>query len=403
MLVPIAPTIARRRGRLRRADTDSCLAWAAMFRLAGFPVHVRPGFLMFMALIVILYGDQFGLWLAACLAGFTLLHELGHAMAARRAGARAEISLDFLAGYASYVPTRELSRAEHAWISFAGPAIQIATSVAVLALLGVNPLDSDSFRESELTLAIWWAGPMIGLLNLIPVLPLDGGNILLNGLDRLLPGRAMRITTWFSIIATAVMAVLLFVTPRYRGFGVFVGFLLITQMQLLFANRPVRSPWDEASSAVRAGKPRRARRLLTAALTQPARDVGSPALRLSDADAAALLDVLPEPLPRGEPRNEYVLANLLLRVGRYEDAAHYAADSYARHPHALGAATVARAAAALGDQATAIGWLRAGASDDAASTGLATVIDGSPELAGIRDHPDVVAIRRSLTSSTHSP
>ena len=92
-----------------------------MFRLLGFPVHVRPGFVMFMVLIVVLYGDAFGLWLAGSLAAFTLLHELGHAVAARRAGAEAEISLNFLAGYASYVPTRPLSRLEQIGISFAGP------------------------------------------------------------------------------------------------------------------------------------------------------------------------------------------------------------------------------------------------------------------------------------------
>ncbi|MBV1893303.1 MAG: hypothetical protein KUG57_04600, partial [Ilumatobacteraceae bacterium] len=91
-----------------------------MFRLLGFPVHVRPGFVMFMVLIVVLYGDEFGIWLAGSLAAFTLLHELGHAVAARRTGAKAEISLNFLAGYASYVPIRQLSRAEQAWISFAG-------------------------------------------------------------------------------------------------------------------------------------------------------------------------------------------------------------------------------------------------------------------------------------------
>jgi len=33
-----------------------------MFRLLGFPVHVRPGFVMFMVLIIVLYGDVFGLW-----------------------------------------------------------------------------------------------------------------------------------------------------------------------------------------------------------------------------------------------------------------------------------------------------------------------------------------------------
>jgi Zn-dependent protease len=369
-----------------------------MFRLAGFPVHVRPGFVVFMGLIVILYGDGFGLWLAAALTGFTLLHELGHALAARHAGARAEISLDFLAGYASYVPTREISRARHAWISFSGPAIQIVASVAVLVAMGVDPLVSSSVRESDATLAIWWAGPVIGLLNLIPVLPLDGGNIVLNGVDRVLPGRATRVMLWFSIAVTGVMSVLLFTTPRVRGFGIFVAFLLVTQLQLLFADRPAQSPWTAANDAMRAGKRRRARRLLTAALTQPASGNAHPPVRLSPAEAEALVDVLPDPLPRGEPWNEYVLANLLIRVGRYEDAAHYAADSYQRHPHALGAATVARAAAALGDRPTAVGWLRAAAADGS-STGLATVIDSSPEFADLRDDPDVVAIRTTLTTT----
>ena len=54
-----------------------------MFRLLGFPVHVRGGFVMFMVLIVVLYGGEFGLWLAGSLAIFTLIHELGHAVAAR--------------------------------------------------------------------------------------------------------------------------------------------------------------------------------------------------------------------------------------------------------------------------------------------------------------------------------
>ena len=119
-----------------------------MFRLLGFDVHVRPGFVMFMLLIVVLVGGEHGLWLAGALAAFTLLHELGHALAARRAGANAEISLNFLAGYASYVPTRPISRARQAWISFAGPVIQIAVSVAILVALGVNPLAPETFDSS---------------------------------------------------------------------------------------------------------------------------------------------------------------------------------------------------------------------------------------------------------------
>ena len=45
-------------------------------RVLGFPVHVRRGFLFFMGLIVVLYGDQYGLWLAGSIAAFTLLHEV---------------------------------------------------------------------------------------------------------------------------------------------------------------------------------------------------------------------------------------------------------------------------------------------------------------------------------------
>jgi hypothetical protein len=53
---------------------------------------------------------------------------------------RAEISLDLLAGYASFVPTRHLKRWERAGISFAGPAIQIAVSMLALWAMGVYPL-----------------------------------------------------------------------------------------------------------------------------------------------------------------------------------------------------------------------------------------------------------------------
>ena len=125
-----------------------------MFNLLGFPVHVRTGFVMFIGLIVVLYGDEFGLWLAGSLAVFTLLHELGHALAARQAGADAEISLSFFAGYASYSPTRPISRARHAWISFAGPGSQIVVSCAVLAAMGSNPLDPGSLSTDDAALIL---------------------------------------------------------------------------------------------------------------------------------------------------------------------------------------------------------------------------------------------------------
>lgn len=370
-----------------------------MFRLLGFPVHVRPGFVMFMVLIVVLYGDVFGLWLAGSLAGFTLLHELGHAVAARRTGARAEISLNFLAGYASYAPSRPLSRAERIGISFAGPAVQIAVSVAVLLALGASPLERPSYSAEPALLAIWWAGPVIGLFNLVPILPLDGGHIVTNALDRIAPDRAERFMIWFSLAVTGAFTVLAFTNDRYRGFVLVIGFLLVTQLQLLGSTKEIASPWHDADDALLAGKPAKARRILVSALSHHRPDRPPQPVTLTPDRVAALIDLLPDPLPAGDPWNEYVLANQLMRIGRFEDAAHYAADGFARHPHTLAAATVARAAGALGDQATAIGWLRTAAEAGTSPAGLASIIDSSPELIGIRQHPDVIAIRRDIAAA----
>ena len=72
-----------------------------------------------------------------------------------------------------------------------------------------------------------------------------------------------------------------------------------------------------------------------------------------------LVDLLPRPLPTGNPHAEHTLADILLRLGDYDTAAHYAADSYRRSPSPISAFAVARSAAALGDRDTALGWLRA--------------------------------------------
>lgn len=369
-----------------------------MFRLLGFDVRVQSGFVVFMALIVFLYRDAFGLWLAGAIAVLTLIHELGHAVAARRTGAHAEISLGFLAGYASYRPSRELKRRESAWISFAGPLVHIVTAVVVLVAMGVNPLDLDQVGDSPASAAIFWAGPVIGTMNLIPVLPLDGGHIVTYGLDAIVPGRARRIMLYASIAVTGAAALLLLASGG-RGFVLFIGFLLVTQFQMLGADKPVRptpSVWDDAASSLDAGREGKARRTLLAALSHPQPTPPSTELNITAPQAAALVDLLPAPLPHGDPGNEFVLANVLLSLGRFDDAAHYAAGSYERIPNTLSALIVARAAGALDDQVTAVGWLRSAAQANTSPSALADAIDAAPELAAVRHHPDVTAVRAGL-------
>jgi Zn-dependent protease len=401
-----------------------------MFRLLGFDVHVRAGFIMFTALIVFLYRDAFGLWLAAAIAVLTLLHELGHAVAARSAGCHAEISLDFLAGYTSFRPTRELSRGQRALISIAGPFTQIAISLVVLVAMGVDPTSLDSVRQSDAAAAIWWAGPAIGAMNLIPVLPLDGGHLAQTGLEVFVGKRAMRMMAIASVVVTAGAAVLMYVSGR-TGFVIFIAFLLLNQIQILQATskRPDQaidrsvdvetaawntgrpgvlepgqrlSPWFEAHRAGLQGDTGGAMGVVLADLRSAKQGRWIPPMAATREQLAAVVDTLPADLPAAG--NEYsgrVLSEILLAVGQPQRAGDYAAATFSSHRSSTLATVVARAAAQLGDDANAIRWL--GAASQTAMTEsdshrrlLARTMDVSPEFARLRADGTFVALRGEL-------
>jgi Zn-dependent protease len=208
-------------------------------RVLGFPVEIRPGFVVFLALVVFLYGGTLGLWAAGTIAVFTLIHELGHAGAARATGARAEIALDFLAGYAAYEPSRPLARWERAGIAAAGPLSQFASGVVVLLLLGANPFSRDDILASEATVTVWWAGIVLALVNLIPVLPLDGGAIVSAGLERLAPERGHQAMLWFSIAVSSGLLTFAVLVSDARGFLPFAVILLVLQFQILSSRRTI--------------------------------------------------------------------------------------------------------------------------------------------------------------------
>ena len=87
----------------RAADTIEPISDRSAFTIFGFPITIAPGFLLGLLLLagLNLQDPSFALGLVAAVAMFTLVHELGHALAARRFGAESEISLSFLVGWAS--------------------------------------------------------------------------------------------------------------------------------------------------------------------------------------------------------------------------------------------------------------------------------------------------------------
>lgn len=399
-----------------------------MFRLLGFDVHVRTGFGIFLILIIAINPNEFGLWVAAGIALFTLVHEFGHAVVARRFGAEASISLDFLAGYTSFRPRRPLDRARQAAITAAGPVAQIVTSSLVLLALGTRPWSYASVDDRALTEAIWWAGPAIGLLNLVPVLPLDGGHLVRTALQPMLGRDSMRTMAIVSIVLTGSGAVLLYLDGR-RGFTIFIAFLLITQFQMLQAGdrrqtalgtlqrsaeaerqawetgqpgilEPGQriSPWFEAHRALAHGDEGGAIGVMLADLRSPDDRRWMPPTAASPEQLRAIIDVLPETLPDGNEASARVLAEILIGLGEHQRAGTYAASAFTRHRRSSLAVVVARAAAATGDPRTALQWIEA-AIDAAArerpgTLGLVTrVLDKAPEFDELRPSAEFEALR----------
>jgi len=156
--------------------------------LGGVPVYVRPSWLVVAVVIAILIEPrveavQPGLGAGKYLAGLAfavllylsiLLHELSHALMAQRVGLRVRsISLEFLGG-TTEIEGEARTAGEEFKIAVVGPLTSIAVGLAALALLTLDPQGLSRLAVEGLA----GANLVVGILNLIPGLPLDGGRVL---------------------------------------------------------------------------------------------------------------------------------------------------------------------------------------------------------------------------------
>jgi Zn-dependent protease len=117
-----------------------------------------------------------------------LLHELGHALVARRFGLSPQITLYSMGGLTSWSEVTEIPPLKHVAISLAGPAAGFLLG-GVLLLAGPPLLTA--VPSELLTVAyqdLLWVNIGWGVFNLFPILPLDGGHVLLT-LERWLTRR----------------------------------------------------------------------------------------------------------------------------------------------------------------------------------------------------------------------
>jgi Zn-dependent protease len=280
-----------------------------VFNVFGFPTTIKPGFGVFLAFLIFIYPYPLGLWMAAAVGIFTLIHELGHALAARMSGCSASISLDFMVAYAAYEPRTPLRWGQKARIAIAGPALQITCAIAVLLLNSTNPFSRADITISDATIAIWWAGIALGALNLVPLLPLDGGAFVASIVERFMPGRGNDIVLKSSTALTAVLFGLCIVSGNTEFAPVLV-FMLFMQYQTLVL-------------------PQRQKKLLL-----------NPALA-----------------PEGDPDFDAIIAAGLLSAGDATKAFRFATEAYRLCPADTNAFMAARSALKLGDHSLAAQWL----------------------------------------------
>ena len=143
-------------------------------RVAGIDLFLHPTFLLILLLPQVREGGGFVLAMVLAMFGCVLLHELGHALMARRFGIETEdITLYPIGGVARLSRIPRSPGAELA-IALAGPAVNFAI---VAGLLGVQFLGLFG-PWNDVAEVLIGLNLMLGLFNLIPAFPMDGGRVL---------------------------------------------------------------------------------------------------------------------------------------------------------------------------------------------------------------------------------
>lgn len=196
------------------------------------PVTVRGSFLLIAALIGLVgVGDpaQTVAWIVVVFFSI-LIHELGHALTARGFGSEVAIELNGLGGLTRWsLPHGEITPGRRALIAAAGSATGLAFGGLVWLVasqFGPYPRLAAFVLESLIYVNVFW-----GLLNWLPIRPLDGGHLLESLLDKVVPERAELIArVIFTSTAAAALAISL--SMQFYFIAALAGWLLLSEFTI---------------------------------------------------------------------------------------------------------------------------------------------------------------------------
>ena len=275
----MASTTPQKQKQPQRREAGPGIVIARPF---GIPVYLSPYWFVVAGVFTLIYAND----LAATLHGATrfvvaaafvlllfasvLIHELSHSVVARGYGLPVRRILLYPLGGLSEIEQEPQTPGREFLVSAAGPAISLVLAGVGYGLMRVFPTGI----AGTLAFQFRWANLVVGVFNLLPGLPLDGGRMLRAVIWKLTgrPGTSTIAAAW----AGRVLAVAIFVVPFATGWVTGTGGDLVTVVWLAVI---AGFMWMGAGQAIKATKFRerlpalQARRLARKAVSV---DAGTP-------------------------------------------------------------------------------------------------------------------------------
>ncbi|MBI3886848.1 MAG: site-2 protease family protein [Opitutae bacterium] len=210
------------------------LGWSInLFRIFGIQLAVHASFFLLLAYYAYDGWTNHGVlgmvWSVGLILLFfvcVVLHELGHSLTAQRYGVRVpRILLLPIGGMAEFdrIPRQP---SEELWITLAGPAVNFLLAAALTPVMWssiVSDRADPPYSLADLGGQLWLANLAMGIFNLLPVFPMDGGRIFRALLAMKLP--YLRATWWAAsvgkVLAFAGALTMAFYLRNYLGAALF--------------------------------------------------------------------------------------------------------------------------------------------------------------------------------------
>jgi len=212
-------------------------------RVLGIPLYLNASMIVLAVLVTVVYGGfvqstlelpapvsyVIGFGFVVCLLGSVLLHELGHALTARRFGIGVRgITIELLGGYTEMDREAPGPRVD-ALVALAGPAVSLVLGGLAAAAAWVLPNDTIT---GQIAFQLAASNILVALFNALPGLPLDGGRALRALIWALVRdrNRATLVAGWAGrliAVVTAVTVLALYHVGTLSLFGVVFVLLVV--------------------------------------------------------------------------------------------------------------------------------------------------------------------------------